>query len=219
MSRRSLIRWSGFGVAWASTDGLMVAGEQGLPTNVTEGFLTKDEWQALNPRTFEAFEWNSCYFAIYTDPDSGEQRGIIIDPRGAGGISGVGLINVSTEATTGYKDTASEKLFLWDEDSDQIVLWDGGATTTPFTWRSRIYEAPMPVNLGVLQVIAKTYNNLSATIYADDVMVASVAIVSPEAVRPVSRNLRARRWEIVLEGEDYVREFTLAETVSELGGS
>ena len=219
MSRRSIIRWANYGVAWASTDGLMVASESGLPVNITENFLTKDEWQALNPRTFEAFEWNSCYFAIYTDKTSGKQKAVIIDPRGGDGAQGVGIVNASTDATTGYKDTASEKLFLWDEDSDKIVLWDGGVSNTPYTWRSRIFEAPQPVNLGVLQVIANTYTDLVATIYADDVQVGYVSLTSPTPIRPVSRNLKARRWEIVLTGTDHVREFTLAETVSELGYS
>jgi hypothetical protein len=97
-----------------------------------------------------------------------------------------------------------------------LVVWNGGSGTQTATWRSKRFVVPYATNFAALQVVATSYDGITARVYADGAEKAAKAITGPRPVR-LPGGFRAREWEIEIETADDVQEVVMAETMGEIG--
>lgn len=133
------------GVVWASEQGLCWIGDGGF-RNLTEGIMTREQWQALVPSTMIASKYDGLYVCFYND---GAKKGFVIDPKSPSGMHYL---------TTGYdgmfRDPLTDRLFALD--GTAVKLWNNGSNLT-VTAKSKVFSLPFPINIGAVEVIAETY--------------------------------------------------------------
>lgn len=204
VSARSISRL-GSGVAWASPDGLAYVGPDGMNV-ITDGLFTRKEWQALNPSSIIAAQHDNRYYGFY---DNGTKAGFVFDPKN--GQSPfvfidqhyVGLFNdLRNDALYGIKNGEIKKI-------------EGSNTKLTYTWRSKKFSMPNPINMSVWQVIASDYTNLTAKFYMDATLIYTVVVTSDE-VRRLPAGARGRTLEVELTGTSTVLALNVADKAVEL---
>ena len=210
VSKRSVATWEGLGVVYASPDGLVSVGYDGVQV-ITENFLTRDEWQALKPSSILGFVVEGRYIGFYDNGTT--QGGFIFDPA----EGRAGWTQISTFATGGFYDILSDSLFLII--NNYIERWDGGVragqTKQSYTWTSKKFQSPDPINLGVGQVFAKSYSDLTLEYFADGVSKKRIAVKSSAEFR-LPGGFLADQHQVKLTGTDSVETVMLAESSEEL---
>ncbi len=162
----------GHGVAWASPDGLAYVG-QGGARMLTEGLMTRDDWQALNPSTIQAQVYERRYLATYTV--GGVKKGFVIDPSNPQGMY---FLDFGWDAM--YLDDLQDALYVLD--GINIQKWDAGSAKT-VTFRSRQIRTPKPVpGFACAEITADVYP-LTFKLYAVGIDAADVTkIVASNAL-------------------------------------
>lgn len=204
-SKRGIVDMGG-GVVYPSPDGLMYV-TQGQPVNLTENLFRKEDWEALQPDTFFAFNWERKYLCFFGD-GSGVTNSFIIDPL----RPDEGVVFFPYHATAGWKSIEEDILYL--NINDEIVKWDNSSADT-VVWRSREVELPKPSSFGWMQVNADNYP-VKAKLLGDGVFRQEIIVQSDQAVR-VPANFKAKKWQIELETKNVVSSFALSQTVRDLG--
>lgn len=196
------------GVAYPSPDGLMWIGPGGEWRNLTEGLMTRDDWQALKPSSIHGYVLDGRYIGFY---DNGATQGAFIyDPDNVRG----GLFKFDTYATAGFVDMLSDALYL--QVGDYIERWEGGGARKTYTWKSRPhYGAPRRYCVG--KALATSYADLTVKLYADN----GATLIHSEKVldsSPFRFNLDERKtdWMVEITGTDTVYDVFFAETMEEI---
>lgn len=140
----------GHGACWATSDGLAYVGENGAPRLLTAGCMSKEAWQALNPATIVATQFDGLYLASY-DSGGGVLKGFTFDPL----APDAGIRFLSSGFTAAHFDPLSEDTYILS--GTNIQRWDAGSTNMTVTWKSKPYRMPAPVNLAVARVIADAF--------------------------------------------------------------
>lgn len=203
VSKRSIVSMSG-GVLYATPNGLARVGPQGAAL-VTEGIIDKEFWTSLNPSSIEAYEYDGRYIGIF---NNGAVSGFQFDPEDAN--NPFSLIDVA--AIAGFNDKVRDSLYL--NIGGQIVKWDSGGTPYTYTWRSKIFEAPEPVNFGWGQAIAGTYP-VTMKVYGDGTL-RHTQVVGSTAPFRLPSGFTADDWEIELTGINKITAVYLAQSADEL---
>lgn len=185
------------GLAWLDSAGWRLA---------TDAYFTRDQWQALKPSSISGFRWGSRYVGFYDD-GAGTQRGFIFDPADPR----VGLIYTDLYATAGYNDPQRDALYL--QIGADIKRWDASGTRS-YTWKSKVFTMPKPINPAVAQVIATSYP-VTLKLYADGSLKDTKAVADAEPFA-LSSGYKARDFEVQLEGAVNVRGVAVAESAREL---
>ena len=176
-------------------------------SNVSSGIFTRDQWQALNPSSFEAYNWEGSYLCFYDD-GLGTQRGFILDPFDAA----AGVRYVAKYVTGGYKDIEEDLLYFII--SDEIEQWDQSTTPLTYTWKTKPTYTPHAVNMSCAKVIADNYP-VTIEFYVDDVRRHSRVVGSIDAFR-LPGGFKGEKFEVVLKGINRVSEVAMATTMREL---
>ncbi len=158
----------GHGVVWASPDGLAYLGSGGSRL-LTNGIMTRDDWQAIIPSTIQGAFYNGLYFGVYND---GARKGFIIDPA-----SPQGMFFLDFGADALHVDALQDALFILD--GVNVKKWDAGAALTT-TFKSKVFHQPRPVPaFGCAEVIGSY--PCTFKLYADGVLkhTQTVANASP----------------------------------------
>mgnify|MGYP000151946272 FL=1 len=159
LSKRSIVSFNLYGVAYASPNGLMVVGSGGV-ANATEDFMSRDDWQALQPWTMVAQPYNDRYFAFY-DVTSGQGAGFIIDRSS----NTAPFVDVSSYGTGLHVDVETSLLYYIA--SNVVYQWDADSNNRmPFDWKSKTFILAKPANLGAFQVDADFSQMADATAQA-----------------------------------------------------
>jgi hypothetical protein len=159
----------GHGVAWASPDGLAYIGDGGARM-LTEGILTREDWQAMNPTSMVGCMYERRYFGFYTQ--GGVRKAFMLDMQNPGGMY---FMDFGVDAV--YVDDQQDALYVLDGVS--IKKWDAGSALN-VTFKSKIYQFPKPVNaFALLQVQADAY---PVTVCVDAVGVPAADVVAVMAV-------------------------------------
>lgn len=203
ISKRGLVDM-GYSILYPTPLGLMQIGVNGAKL-VTQGACTIDEWKALKPETVHAYAYGGKYFAFNSDNDC-----FVFDPADGTYVQ-ASTANLTGTVTAGHSDTASGKLYL--QAGSDIVHFDGGVTFSTFTWKSKKFVAPWPLNMAALQVFAA--GTVTAKVYADGVLKATVAVSSNVPVR-LPGGFRATDWEVELSGSSNITLVLLATSMTEL---
>lgn len=216
ISERSIVSMAG-GVVWASPDGLAYYGSGGGRI-LTSGIFTKQDWQALNPSSMVGCQYQGAYLCLY-EQTSGVWKGFFIDPADPKGV-----YFLSAGYSAAFYDALQNSLYLLDGTS--IKKWEGSTSLMTASFKSKMYRATKPVNLGWVEVVADTY---PVTVKVDatwvDVLGTSRSVTQTRSVpssQPVSLlgGFLATDWQIeVTTGVGGVQGVVIADSIRELAQS
>jgi hypothetical protein len=132
------------GVTYASQNGLILVNQRGA-TNISKPLITRNEWrQEYSPATCISAADGSRTISFTTQSEGWlfqplEPMGHLVDLSGF-----VDVTSVQTDPFTGEAYLISrDVVFLWNPE-----------TTTPqnYTWKSKEFELPFPVNMGAYRL-------------------------------------------------------------------
>ena len=146
----------GHGVAWASPDGLAYVGSGGARM-LTEGVMTREDWQALNPETIVGCMVERRYLGVYTV--DGVQKGFVIDPNNPTGIY---FLDFGADAL--YVDDLQDALYVLN--GTLIKKWDAGPALTT-TVRSKLHRLPKPTQAFACAEVRADAYPVTFKLYAD----------------------------------------------------
>lgn len=208
VSKRSIVNVGG-AVLYASPDGLCAIDGQGMLNNLTEGLMTREDWQALNPESILGCLYNNQYFGFYnTGVVSG---GFILEPR----ENDAALSFIETHASAAFADLLQDVLFL--KIGTEIHKWDASGTYSDYTWRSGVTTLPRPENFGAAQVWAEGYP-VTFKLYGDGALKHAETVAS-SAVFRLPSGYKAAQYEVELTGDQEIYKVLVASTAGELRGA
>ena len=198
ISRGSVVDMGEY-VVYASTEGL-VAVSGGEPQLITDGVLTPEQWQALNPSSIHACRYEGRYLAFYSG--------------GCFALApGEGIEFIDAAAASSYYDIAASSLYLIQGSS--ISKWRGGPPMQ-YRWRSKIFEFPPgAANFNCGKVIADAYP-VQFRVFADKALVLDMPIEAGGMFRLPAGYAEAREWQVEAAGSNEVFSIQIANTPSEL---
>lgn len=167
-SKRSIANL-GHGVAWASQNGAAYMGING-PRMLTEGILSPEQWQAMNPDTMIGTRIERYYAIFYND---GSAKGLLIDP-----LSPSGVIYLTQGARGVFYDDLSDRLYLLDT-GNTIKRWGGGSAAA-VDFKTGIKRHPYPTNPACGLVVADSPVSVQVTLWADGTQVYNATVTSGE---------------------------------------
>ncbi len=86
----------------------------------------------------------------------------------------------------------------------------------PYTWTSKVFENPAPINFGFAQVLADSYSaSLVLKVYADGSLIHTQTVTSEKPFRLPSGFI-ARDWYVSITGTATVNMIAVAQSASEL---
>lgn len=206
-SKRSIVE-TGDGVIYASPDGLVSLGA-GINV-VTEGLISRDQWQYLVPSSMECYLYNRRIHLFYTD--AGNVRGcLVFDLTGQGAVLTTNDIAAASAVTAGYYNAKTDLLYL--AQGGNIVRFDQGSALTAI-WRSKVFRLAHPQNMRVGQVRAATYP-VTLKIYADGALKHTQTVTDNDHF-VLPSGFRGIDWEFRVETSTEVSEVSLATSIGEL---
>jgi hypothetical protein len=204
VSKRSIVEM-GNGVIYASPDGICAVDGSGIVV-ITKSIMTRDDWQAYKPESIIAANLDGRYFAFF---DTGTRQGcLVLDMIG----DGAQLWESSVYTTAIYNEIKTDSLYIVD--GSNVKKWDGGTTNLSYTWRSKIFVAPRPENMGVGQVYAESYP-VTFKLYADGALKHTQTVANDRPFKLPS-GYKAKEYEAVVEGTAVINSIYIASTASDL---
>ncbi len=200
---RSLVDM-GSSVIYASGRGLMLI-KNGEPRNITDSMITKEQWQAMNPASIEAYQYAGLYVGFY---DNGKEKGgFIIDPEAQD------MTMLDFHATAGYRLPEKEELYLVLDGENSVKSFDKNKAAPLITkWISKEFQTP-PVKLRAAKVRGQ---NIALTLIRDGKEVKTYQLGSDyEHVIKLPKG-RGQRWKVGFEGVGHVENVSLGSSVKEL---
>jgi hypothetical protein len=201
------------GAAWSAPDGLAYYGNSKAGI-VTEGLMTRDDWQALKPETIIGTQYEGRYMGLY-DLGGGSLKAFMIDPQNP-----TGVFFLDTGYLAAFFDELTDSLYVLD--GTNVKKWDAGASFMTATFKSKVFRTARPTNMGWLEVTATSYP-VSVTITAQWYDSAGTLRTSTESRSVPSSNpvalkagFLADQWQIEVGTAGAVQGIVLAETIGEL---
>lgn len=144
LSKRSIVS-IGDGVLYATSHGMAYVGMGGT-TIWTEAFFTRTEWEPLAPASMVAAVAHGRVYVRWIGED-GDKGVMVFAPTEAN----FGLTLLSAVPDELYSDPRNGKLYLVD--ASGIAQFDAGiGSRIDFSWKSKEYHLPTPLNLGAAKV-------------------------------------------------------------------
>ncbi len=195
-------------VFYASKDGIALY-EGGRVMIITKGIIDREDWQAYNPASMRAGEFDGMYALFYTK-GSGTKGCLLFDYM---------------NKTIIELDQAADAVFT---DASGIYIINGTAVydAIPATgtnrighWYSKTFRLARPQAFGWIHVDSTFLNGATAAgatirIYADDVLHHTAVITSGKPVR--NKPGRATEWRLEIECAAPISGVVLASTTDEL---
>ena len=206
VAKRGIVDF-GAAIVYPSPDGLIMMSPQGAQ-NVTQTLFERDQWQALNPSSFVAFNWESHYLCFYNDGST--QRTLIINPFDP--ASGVRYVALHMDG--GYRDIEEDLLYVIND--NQIEKWDQG-TALEYKWKSKPTFLPHSVNMAAAKIIADGWP-VFVEFYVDDVRHYFRWVYSSEAFR-LPGGFSGEKFEVRISGTKRVSQVSMATTMRELAAT
>lgn len=139
----------GYGVAYASHDGLVVVSPGGARV-ATEQIISREAWLTLTPQTFVTGQFNGRYYAgyDYTDAEGQKQAGIIIlDMSGQMPF----VIRSNYRPRSMFYDIEQSALYFL-RDNSVFEIDSRFQPNEQMTWKSKLFVLPRPVNFGAILI-------------------------------------------------------------------
>lgn len=193
----------GNGVAWASEDGLCWFGAGGARL-LTQGIMTREDWQALVPSSIIGKMYEGLYFGSYDDGSG--RKGFFISPGDP-----QGMYFMDTGYSAMHFDELKDQLYVLS--GTNVQKWDAG---TAMTYRvvSKQFKQAYPHNFGAAEVIASAYP-VTFRLYADGVLKHTQSVTSRSPFTLPS-GFRAFDYQLELEGTNPIQGVAVASSMAEL---
>ena len=199
-SKRSIVDL-GEAIIYAAAEGLVIV-SSGRVELLTKSHFTADEWAAYAPASLLGGAWDGNYLGF----------------AGSSGFffSKAGQFSELSDAVTAlWRDETSGTLYL--AVGAEIVAWQGSASPRTATFTSPVVRTPRPLNMGVAQVIARSYP-VTFRLYADDALKLTKTVAS-RAVFRLPPGYLAERWQVSIDSAHETDEILLAGTMNEMKGA
>lgn len=233
LSRRS-IATGNYGAMWSTHEGIAFWRKGGGAQLMTQSLYDADTWKTeVDPTTVVAISYNDAYVAWHsTGAFTLTRRGDTVE-----------LVDLESDvsATATFYDPAANAVYLASGTSGDVYRWDD--QTQParrYTWKSRIIEAPEPINFGALMLNAETgpvgevlaWGEVTTTwattetpyfypspiefkLWADGTEVATFDVFE-DVVYRLPAGYKARSYEVQLSGETRLQALRIARNASGL---
>lgn len=236
VSKRSVAYLKGFGVIYASPDGLVGVAGTGQVSLLTGSIFSRKEWQELNPSTLIGAAHDDRYFGFYIKAD-GTKGGFMLEARDGG----FGKVTLAFHAAAVFTDESTDRLYLVLDDNSVPEVGSGGAgqqaagdgtriwafdqyaggspTLTaqlPYRWRSKRFLQPWRQCFRRACVRAEDYADLWFLLYADGALVHTEQVLNADAFVLPDTDANWVEFEII--GTSSVESVELADDVAELEG-
>ena len=194
----------GHGVVWASPDGLCYVGSGG-PKLLTDGVMTRDDWQAINPSSIKGAVYERRYFGFYTQ--DGARKAFIYDFSNPQGMY---FLDFGVDAL--FMDDLNDTLFVLDGVS--IKKWDAG-TLLSVTFKSKLFKMPKPTQaFACAEVVADAYP-VTFKLYADGVLQHTQTVMDANPFRlPSGYWFQTCQYEVT--GSNAIQGVALAHSMQEI---
>ncbi len=214
VSARGALVMEGLGFVYPSPDGLTAVTRQSV-TLVTEAFMSRESWQALNPKSITGVSHDGKYFGFYDATSiGGTTGGFMFDPRQGGN----GWTSLDFFATAAYSNPYTDELHLVI--AGERFIWNKAATDRPYRYRSQVFPRSRPVARSCFRLRAKSFGTGGMTFryWVDGVLVhTQTGIASEVPFRlPAVQARFNEQWE--LQGAAHMRRdaVTIADDMEEL---
>lgn len=201
-SKRSIVAMMN-GVLWASPDGLWMVDPTGM-RSMTEGLLSREQWQGYNPSTMFACEMDGRYVAFFDT--GGRKGGLVFDFRNGN------CYEIDQYCTAAYNDPLKDRLYV-SRSAGEVASWDTSSTRLYYQWRSKIYRAPIAADMGYAKVEAEGYPVI-LKLFDGGVQYAQYTATNAKPFR-VKRS-RVNELQVEVAGNSAVSCVALAETGAEI---
>lgn len=193
----------GHGVAWSSPDGLAYIGAGGARM-LTEGVMTRDDWQALNPSSIQGCMYERRYFGFYND---GTAKAFIYDFTNQQGMY---FLDFGCSAL--YLDDLQDALFTLD--GINVQKFDSGAFKT-VTFKSKVTKLPKPTQaFSCAEVVADVYP-VTFKLYADGVLKHTQTVTSNNPFR-LPGGYYAQTYQFEVSGTSAIQGVAMAHSMQEI---
>lgn len=199
VSKRSMVDMGEYAI-YASPVGLVAFGSDGMQV-VTEGILSREQWDTYSPSTIHAYQYDGKYIGFNST------AGFIFDPRGEKNA----WIDLNFTATTGFYSREEDILYLLV--SGEIHKFDSGTPLT-YTWKSKQFYSPRAFCPQAARVDASAYP-LTFKLYTDGVLKHTQTVLNSFSF-PLPSGYMANQFEIELSGTSTINYVALADNRQEL---
>ena len=209
VSKRSIVE-VGDSVIYASPDGLVKIGLNGAEV-ITLSLISQEQWQSYNPSSIHAYLHEGRYYAFYTKVDA--TTGLIVFT-----LNGTdAVMSLGTQYTNAaHVVPKADSLFIVE--SGYIKKMDKANTDKPYTWKSKIFEFPKPINLGAAQVLSPNYGSgITFKLYANAILKHTKTVLNATPFKLPS-GFSAKEWYIQVEGTADVQSISVAQSINEIKG-
>ena len=228
LNKRSIANM-GFGVMYATHDGLALYSTTTGPQLATRLLYNSDTWNAdLDPSTLIGTAYKDTYIAWHSTGGLSFER----DDR-VGGFF-VDLVTDEQPEATWYDPLTNNLYYTTGTDGD-VYLWDDlTQPAQPFEWKSKVITTPNPINIGAAQVdadyaetspiwdaVTDTWNTstvqwdndggITFKLWVDNDLVLTQELDSRQVFR-LPRGYRSDTFEIGVEGSVRLKTVRIAET-------
>lgn len=198
VAKRSIVPMLG-GVVWASPDGLCFIGNSGFKL-LTDNLLSRQQWQAYNPGSISAWEYDNKYLMSYAV--GGVVRSLLFD-LGAQPT----LTTTDIGGFAGFRDSASDALYLLGG-SNVLYKHNTGPART-MTWCSGAIRTPSDRPWACARVVADAYPVTFA--FVTDAGTFTATVTSRYAFRlPPGRT---NKFQLLVQGTSTIREISVADSM------
>jgi hypothetical protein len=202
VSKRSAIIVNG-SLIYASPDGLVaLTGDGAIP--LTDKIITREQWQAYEPETIEAYFQEGRYLAFY---GASLDKCFIFDPTTGD------FRHFDATAQCGFNSLLSDSLYLSNNGS--ISQWEASSSVTPYVWRSKEYQFS-DINMGCALVLGSDLSLVGLKVFVDGVEVLDKVpgTLTKHAFRLATD--RGDNWEFELYGSGEVEKVIIASSMNEI---
>lgn len=195
----------GHGVVWASPDGLCYVGQGGARV-LTEGIMTRDDWQALVPSTIKGCFYERRYIGFYTV--SSVRKAFMFDFNNPNGLY---FMDFGVDAM--HLDDLQDALYVLD--GVNVQKWDAGTAKT-VTFKSKLFKMPNPVSAFACAEVQADNYPVTFKLYAEGVLKHTQTVADANPFRLPS-GYRAQTLQIELSATGAIQGCAVAHSMAELG--
>ncbi|NRA62297.1 MAG: hypothetical protein HRU25_15645 [Psychrobium sp.] len=202
VSKRSAVLVNG-ALIYASPDGLVVlTGGGAIP--LTDGIITREQWQQFKPETIEAYAQEGRYLAFY---GSKLDKCFIFDP------STKDFRRFKATAVCGFNSLIDDALYICDK--GKILRWEASYDVMPYVWRSKEYVTP-DIGFTCARVNGEGIDYVGLKIFTDkqEILHLSQGSIPSFAFRLPA--IRGDVWEFELYGTGEVHSVSIATSTQEI---
>ena len=214
LSKRSIVDMGDYAM-YASPNGLIAINGAEVK-NALANIMTREQWQEYNPSSMTGSFYNGRYVGSYL---SGSVRKTFVYEPATGNF-----IDTELDLRALWNDQKTGKLWALDS-SGNLREWSAGSDL-PYTWKSKLFLMPKPLNFASMQVLLEDYSQATTVqVYASDAKiplfqgaggVSAPKTVTDNAPFRLPSGYMTQAYQIELKGSGRVRAVGIATSTDEL---